>query len=72
MGHEGPDAGIARTLYLFESTHRAFAKIEPDFRADAIALKRAECHATALQAAGRKMFLLLLRSYSILPPIGYR
>ncbi|KQM33300.1 hypothetical protein ASF03_06070 [Rhizobium sp. Leaf68] len=69
---KGQTPGTAGTLSLFESAHRAFAKIEPDFRADAIALKRAECHATALQAAGGKMFLLLLRSYSILLPIGYR
>jgi len=40
MGHEGTDPpGIDGTLYIFESTHRAFAKIEPDFRADAVALK---------------------------------
>ncbi|MDD1499593.1 hypothetical protein PVA19_14310 [Agrobacterium sp. CNPSo 3708] len=69
---KGQTPGIAGTLSLFKSTHRVFAKIEPDFRAGAVALKRAEWHATALQAAGRKMFLLLLRSYSILPPIGYR
>jgi len=25
-----------RTLYLFESTHRAFPKIDFDFRADAV------------------------------------
>ena len=40
MGHEGPDARYRRyVLPFFESTHRAFAKIEPDFRADAVAVK---------------------------------